>query len=154
MKKPVTPLTLGRDAELENLYERLRFVEARMALPTPRDNQDALNGNFTLIVDMIHALERYGAILDETIQRVDPKDAWRGYVKMWAQAEREVSEYVLACAKANDMSEKTQERLSALLSHREKVAWRLWQVQIRLGETVSDREICELLEVQGEHHAA
>lgn len=84
-----------------------------------------------LLMDMLWALEEFGARLDSECEKLDPITATPRYLRVYAECI--FSEHVALDLGVFGGSESAQ-RQKAL-----RVAWRVWQLRVRSGEEITER---------------
>lgn len=140
-RKSPTP----KQAPLEDIKQRLLDLEPQIAL-NPNTDPFSLDLLQILLVDMAAAVAEYGPEPDESFGRVEPKTAWKEYLKLWlkehANVERISADRNLSAFDGRDMP-----RLREAAEKRSRVAWRVFLCQRVLVDLVRDEEIRQHLEV-------
>lgn len=140
-RKSPTP----KQAPLDDLKQRLLDLEPQIAL-NPNTDPLSLDLLQILLVDMAAAVTEYGTEPDESFRKVEPKTAWKEYLKLWLKEHGNV-ERISAEQAPNTFDGRDMPRLREAAGKRTRVAWRVFLCQQALTDLVRDEEIRQHLEI-------
>ena len=134
--------TFTLEGETQVIKDTLAIIDSLRAINTGHDE-------YTLVllealhIDIIAALNREdcGPTLDDTIKKVDPHTSWRKYINMWLDQLDTTDQLAEQASKNDHTSKQAEEKIHDALNHRERIAWRYWQCQVRTGNTIEVQDI-------------
>lgn len=144
-KTPKRKSPTPRQAPLDDLKQRLLDLEPQIAL-NPNTDPLSLDLLQILLVDMAAAVTEYGAEPDESFGKVEPKTAWKEYLKLWLKEHANV-ERISANWNSWAFDGRDMPRLREAAERRSRIAWRVFLCQRALVDMVRDEEIRQHLEV-------